>query len=134
MITITTQINATKEKVWECWTNPIHVKEWNQASSDWHTPSAESDLKIGGKFVYRMEAKDGSFGFDFWGVFTQIEPHSRLKFTLGDERKVEVEFKEDDGGVLVIEQFEPELENPVEMQQMGWQLILDNFKSYTEKQ
>lgn len=133
MITIKAFIHAPKELIWDCWTNPIHVTKWNHATDDWHTPHASSDLTVGGKFLYRMEAKDGSFGFDFCGTFTHLEPPTKLSLALGDNRKVDVEFVDADGGVEVIESFEPEQENPVEMQQMGWQMILDNFKQYAEQ-
>lgn len=133
MITISTTIIAPIQKVWDCWTNPDHVKHWNNATPDWHTPHAESDFTVGGKFLYRMEAKDGSFGFDFVGQFTHIEPNTKLSLVLGDGRKVDVEFTEVENGTEVIEHFEPEQENPHDMQQMGWQMILDNFKQYVEK-
>jgi uncharacterized protein YndB with AHSA1/START domain len=106
--------------------------QWNNASDDWHTPSATSDLKEGGKFTSRMEAKDGSFGFDFGGTFTKVVPQKNLEYVIGDGRKVSVKFEEQDGKILITETFEAEGQNPIEMQQQGWQAILDNFKKYTE--
>ncbi len=132
-IVIETTVNAPKEKVWEIWTGPEHIKQWNSPSDDWHTTAAANDLKVGGKFSFRMEAKDGSFGFDFGGVYTDIGEADRIDYTLEDDRKVSIIFEETNGGVNIIETFEPEDENPVEMQKDGWQAILDNFKKYIEK-
>ena len=131
-ITIQTNINAPLEKVWELYTNPDHVIKWNNASDDWHTPNAENDLREGGSFKYRMEAKDGSAGFDFEGVYDQIVPMALIKYHLLDGRKVEVVFSEDTSGTMVVVNFEPEDTNSLEMQRSGWQSILDNFKGYVE--
>ena len=126
------------EHVWNCFTEPKHIMGWNFATDDWHCPSADSDLRKGGKFCYAMAAKDGSVTFDYWGVFRDVQPCSRLEFSLGEDlgsgRWVIVEFDElpNNGGVMVVEKFVPEDQNPLEMQQMGWQMILDNFKKYSE--
>ena len=131
-ITVTTTVNAPVEKVWEIWGQPEHIIKWNSASPDWHTPRAENDLRTGGQFSSRMEAKDGSMGFDFGGVYDEVKPHERIAYTLGDGRQVEVNFKQSGTGTEVVETFDAEGTNPVEMQRAGWQAILDNFKSYTE--
>ncbi|MBK7816762.1 MAG: SRPBCC domain-containing protein [Sphingobacteriaceae bacterium] len=102
------------------------------ASDDWHAPSSSSDLKVGGKLSTRMEAKDGSFGFDFWGIYKEIKPNEKLTITMGDGRMWETNFSKVDGGTKVIELFEAENENPEEMQKAGWQAILNNFKIYAE--
>lgn len=131
-ITIEATVNAALEKVWKFWTMPEHIKNWNNASPDWHTPVAENDLRIGGKFLSRMEAKDGSFGFDFWGVYDNITSHEMIAYTLGDERKVKIIFLSENGQTKIIESFEAEDQNPIDMQKAGWQAILDNFKKYAE--
>lgn len=132
VITVEAVVDAPIGKTWEMWTLPEHVVNWNHASDDWHTPHAENDLKPGGKFTYRMEARDGSFGFDFWGIYDQVTENQRIEITLGDERKMQVIFSEVAGGTHVIEVFEAEDTNPVELQKGGWQAILDNFKKYVE--
>lgn len=132
VITVSTIVNAPIEKVWEYFSKPEHIVNWNNASKDWHTPKAENDLRVGGGFVYRMEAKDGSFGFDFGGKYDEVQQHQRIAYTLGDDRKVTLEFSTEGEGTKIVEQFEAESTNPVEMQQTGWQAILDNFKKYTE--
>jgi uncharacterized protein YndB with AHSA1/START domain len=131
-ITIEATVNAPVEKVWSIWTGTEHIKKWNNASPDWHTPKAEHDLKPGGKFVYRMEAKDGSFGFDFSGTFDVVIINECLESTLDDGRKVKIVFKNVNGTTHITETFEAENENPIEMQKNGWQAILNNFKSYAE--
>jgi uncharacterized protein YndB with AHSA1/START domain len=131
-ITIETLVNAPIEKVWNYWTQPQHVKNWNSASDDWHTTKAENDLKVGGNFSFRMEAKDGSFGFDFGGVYDVVKENEYIEYTLGDGRKVKTSFINQGNTVKVIENFEAENTNPVDMQRAGWQAILDNFKKYTE--
>ena len=133
VITVNSTIIAPLEKVWECWTKPEHITQWNNASDDWCTPRAENDLRVGGNFVYRMEAKDGSFGFDFTGMYNSIMPYEYLEYTLGDGRKVTVKFEEDGNKTKVTEKFETETTNTIELQKGGWQAILDNFKKYTEK-
>ena len=131
-ITVHTSINASLEEVWRRFTWPADVEQWNTASEDWHTTKAENDLQVGGKFSYRMEARDGSFGFDFWGIYDTIDEFKQLDYTLGDGRKVSVVFEFSGIGTKLTETFETEDENPVEMQQFGWQAILDNFKKYVE--
>lgn len=131
-ITVETIINASIEKVWQCWTLPEHITQWNNASDDWHTPFAENDLRTGGKFLSRMEAKDGSFGFDFGGVYTQVIPHQLIAYEMGDGRKVEINFSITGNETKVVETFEAETENSIELQRGGWQAILNNFKKYVE--
>ena len=132
MITIGTTVEVDKEKVWQFWTQPEHIIHWNSASDDWHTPKAESDLRTGGRFTSRMEAKDGSMGFDFGGTFDEVNPPELLNYTLDDGRKVSVTFEENEGVTKITENFEPEDQNPLEMQEQGWQAILNNFKKYAE--
>lgn len=131
-ITVETTVNAPVEKVWEAWTMPKHILQWNNASDDWHTRKAENDLRVGGSFASRMEAKDGSFGFDFGGTYDEVKQHERIAYTMGDGRKVKVEFKVNEGSTTVTETFDVESTHSVEMQQQGWQAIMDNFKSYVE--
>lgn len=125
-------VKADSAHVWSCWTEAKHVMHWNFASDDWHCPKARNELKPGGSFSYTMAARDGSEQFDFEGVFDAIEPLTYLAFTLGDGRKVELQFEEVAEGTRVREDFEPENMNPIELQQAGWQAILDNFKRYAE--
>ena len=132
-ITILAIINAPVSKVWQYWTEPSHIIKWNSASPDWHTPSAENDLWEGGKFSSRMEAKDGSMGFDFGGTYDKIINHRLIQYTLGDERKVEIHFAENNGQTEITETFDPETTNTIELQRTGWQAILDNFKKYVEE-
>lgn len=132
-ITVSTLINAPIEKVWTVWTNPEHIMKWNAASDDWMTAKVENDLRAGGKFLSRMEAKDGSFGFDFEGIYDEVEINKLLTYSLADNRKVSISFSAESNQTLVTEVFEPEEENAVEMQQAGWQSILNNFKKYTEE-
>ena len=131
-ITIETTISAPIEKVWACFTLPEHITQWNNASPEWHTPHAENDLQVGCKFLYRMEAKDGSFGFDFWGTYDEIQTHQLIAYTLGDNRKVSIHFSAKGNQTHITENFEAETMNPVDMQRGGWQAILDNFKGYVE--
>ena len=131
-ITVQNIVNAPVEKVWKLWTGPEHITKWNNASDDWHSPSAENDLRAGGKFLARMEARDGSFGFDFWGVYDQVKANELIEYTLGDGRKVVIHFTGDGNTTKVVETFEAEGANPIEMQRGGWQAILDNFKKYVE--
>ena len=132
IITVENTINAPVEKVWEYWTKPEHITKWNNASDDWHTPWVKTDFRVGGKFAARMEAKDGSMGFDFGGVYDVIRPNEYIEYTIGDGRKVKVSFTAAGKNTKVTENFEAETTNPVEMQKGGWQAILDNFKKYTE--
>jgi uncharacterized protein YndB with AHSA1/START domain len=132
-ITVQAIINAPIEKVWEFWTTPEHIMKWNNASDDWHTPRAENDLRTGGTFLSRMEAKDGSAGFDFGGVYDEVKNNELIAYTMGDGRKVTVTFtKNNDVETEVIETFDAESTNSIEMQRGGWQSILDNFKKYVE--
>jgi len=132
IITVESTINALVEKIWDYWTTPGHIINWCAASDDWHTPSAENDLRTGGKFSYRMEAKDGSFGFDFGGVYDEVITNKLIAYTIGDGRKVKITFSTQGAQTKVVESFEAESTNPIEMQRDGWQAILDNFKKYTE--
>ena len=131
-ITVTTIVNAPMAKIWQYWTNPEHIVKWNSASSDWHTTKSENDLRTGGRFVARMEAKDGSFGFDFGGTYTAIKENKSIAYTLDDERKVAIIFDTNGDSTTITETFETESENPAETQRGGWQAIMDNFKKYTE--
>lgn len=132
LITIQSNIQAPIQKVWECFTNPDHVVNWNFAATDWHCPSASNQLIVGGEFHYIMAAKDNSMQFDFWGTYQKIENDKNIEILLGDGRTMRVLFEEGETGTIVTEQFEPEKVNPAEMQQAGWQMILDNFKRYVE--
>jgi uncharacterized protein YndB with AHSA1/START domain len=132
MITVENIVNAPVEKVWEYWTKPEHITKWNYASDDWHTPSADNDLRVGGRFVSRMEAKDGSSGFDFWGVYDSVKTNEYLEYTMGDGRKAKITFTAQGNKTKVTESFEAENENSIDLQRGGWQAILDNFKKYTE--
>lgn len=125
-------INAPVEKVWKLWTDPKHIIRWNNASDDWHTPKAENDLRPGGNFVSRMEAKDGSAGFDFEGTYQEVEMHKLISYTLADGRKVQIHFAGDQNATIVTETFEAENTHSPEMQQAGWQAIMDNFKKHVE--
>lgn len=133
LILIETKVHAPIDKVWEYWTKPEHIINWNNASPDWHSPEAKNDLRKGGAFSFRMEAKDGSAGFDFDGEYTRVNPPKHIAFTMGDGRKVEVNFKEEGNYTVVKENFEAETEHSAEMQKTGWQSILDNFKNYVEQ-
>ncbi len=131
-IEINVLVDLPLEKVWKLWTEPDHIVKWNNASDDWHTTSATNDLRAGGKFSYRMEAKDGSFGFDFSGIHKEVRKFSQINSILDDDRILSVSFVEHDGRILLQEVFEAEMENSIELQRTGWQAILDNFKKYAE--
>jgi len=131
-ITVETTVNAPVEKVWKSWGEPEHIKNWCAASEDWHAPKAENDLRTGGKFSTRMEAKDGSFGFDFGGIYDNVKKNELIEYTIGDGRKVQVTFSPSGDQTKIVETFDAETTNSVEMQRGGWQAILDNFKKYTE--
>ncbi len=131
-ITVTTTVNAPLSKVWQYFTQPEHIMNWNNASPDWHCPAATNNLVAGGEFHYTMAAKDGSYSFDFNGTYEGLEKESVIVYFIEDGRKVIVTFEETAEGVLVTEVFEPEEVNSMELQKMGWQAILDNFKKYTE--
>lgn len=132
-ITIQAVIHAPVEKVWQYWNEPDHITKWNHASDDWHSPYAENDLRAGGRFFFRMEAKDGSFGFDFSGTYDEVVSHERISYTLDDGRKVQITFQSQNGKTEVIETFEAETTHPAELQKQGWQAILNNFKAYVEQ-
>lgn len=132
VLSIRGTINAPVQKVWKLWTSPEHIIKWNTASDDWRTTFAENDLRVGGKFLSRMEAKDGSFGFDFGGVYDEVKPNELIRYTLGDGRKVGVLFTANGDLTKIESSFEAEGTNPLEMQKNGWQAILDNFKKYAE--
>ncbi len=131
-IKIDTLVHAPLDYVWETWNTPSHIIHWNHASDDWHSPKADSNFVEGGRFVYRMEAKDNSFGFDFSGTFVEIVDKKRIVTRLDDDRIVQTEFIQENDGVRIIETFEAEDENSVKMQKEGWYAILNNYKLYTE--
>ena len=131
-VTVETTVNAPVEKVWKSWSEPQHITKWCAASDDWHAPKAENDLRTGGTFSTRMEAKDGSFGFDFGGISDNVKQNELIEYTMGDGRKVLVTFSPSGDQTKIVETFDAEATNPVEMQRGGWQAILDNFKKYTE--
>ena len=132
VITVQTTVNAPVEKVWKLWTGPEHITKWNNASDDWHTPRASNDVRVGGKFQARMEARDGSMGFDFEGTYKTVKPNEYLEYDIADGRNVQVAFKANGDNTTVVENFEAENENSEELQRGGWQAILDNFKKYAE--
>lgn len=131
-ITVETVVNADVKLVWDAWSNPADIEQWNTAQADWHTTRSSVDLREGGRFASRMEAKDGSEGFDFEGTYTRIVPGKIIEYRMSDGREVEVEFVERADGVLVKETFDTESENPPEVQRQGWQAILDNFGRHVE--
>jgi len=132
VITIETTVNAPVEKVWEYWNTPVHIEKWATAMDTWETVNSKNDLRVGGSFSSRMQAKDGSMGFDFGGIYDEVRPNEYIAYTLGDGRKVNITFTSEENGTHIVENFEAEQTNPVEMQRGGWQNILDNFKKYTE--
>lgn len=131
-ITVETVVRADLKPVWDAWSNPSDIEQWNSAQADWHTTRSSVDLREGGRFASRMEAKDGSEGFDFEGTYTRIVPGKIIEYRMSDGREVEVEFVERADGVLVKETFDTESENPPEVQRQGWQAILDNFGRHVE--
>ena len=131
-ITVETVVHARPDEVWDAWITPADIKQWNTAQGDWHTTRSTVDLREGGKFLSRMEAKDGSEGFDFEGTYTRIVPHKTIEYRMSDGREVKVEFVERPAGVLVRETFDAETENPPELQRTGWQAILDNFARHVQ--
>lgn len=131
-IVVSATVKSDMDTVWNTWTNPEHIKKWNNPSPDWHTPKAENDLRKGGRFSSRMEAKDGSMGFDFGGTYDEVIPKKRIAYTLDDGRKVEISFENTDSDIKIVETFEPENQNSTDMQRQGWQAILDNFKKFVE--
>jgi uncharacterized protein YndB with AHSA1/START domain len=132
-LTVKATVQAPVEKVWECWTDPKHIVKWNHASDDWHSPYAQNDLRVGGNFLSRMEAKDESYGFDFTGVYDQVQPYKAISYVMGDGRKVKTVFNGQGNTTEITETFDAESVYPIEQQQSGWQAILDNFKKYTEQ-
>lgn len=126
-ITIETSVAAPLDEVWRAWTTPADIQQWNAAADTWHCPSASIDLRVGGRFCSRMEARDGSAGFDFEGTFTEVVPHARIEYALGDDRRVQVEFVEEGDAVTVRETFDTEDVHAAEYQRQGWQAILDRF-------
>lgn len=131
-VTIEALIDAPLEKVWNYFYGAQHITQWNQASPDWHCPKSEIDLRTGGTYSSTMAAKDGSFSFDFGGVYKLVEPHSKVLSLMGDGRRWDCFFTAKGNQTLLVETFEAETENPVEMQRAGWQAIFNNFKQYTE--
>ncbi len=131
-ITVERTVDADLDAVWNAWNNPEDIKQWNSAQDDWHTTKSTVDLREGGTFLSRMEAKDGSAGFDFEGTYTRVVPRERIAYEMSDGREVDVEFVERPEGVHVKEVFDAETENSPEMQRHGWQSILDNFARYVE--
>jgi uncharacterized protein YndB with AHSA1/START domain len=131
-ITVVTTVNAPVEKVWQFWTLPEHLTQWNHASDDWHTPHAENDARTGGRFKVRMEAKDGSMGFDFESVYDEVIPRQLITYSLGDGRNVKITFEATGNETHISETFDAESTHSDEMQRAGWQAILDNFKKYIE--
>ncbi len=142
-ITVETVVKAPMARVWECWNKPEYIVKWAFASDDWEAPHAENDLRVGGKFKIVMAAKDKSERFDFTGVYTNVEEHECIEYTISDPpshkasdgrggRHVKVEFEDLPEGVKITETFDPEKENPEEVQRSGWQAILDNFKKYLQ--
>jgi uncharacterized protein YndB with AHSA1/START domain len=131
-ITVEASINAPVEKVWKAFSSPEDIVKWNNASDDWHTTRAENDLRTGGKFLSRMEAKDGSFGFDFGGVYDDVQQHRLIQYTMADSRTVKVMFEDGGDKTKIVETFDAEDTHSIEMQRGGWQSILNNFKKYVE--
>lgn len=132
LLTVTAMVDAPVSKVWNVWADPKHIVKWNTATPEWHTPSAQNDLREGGKFSYRMEAKDGSFGFDFNGTYTAVKPQEYIEYVMEDGRVTKISFEPKGDKTLITEIFEAESTNSLELQQGGWQAILDNFKKHTE--
>ena len=131
-ITITATVHADVRKAWDYYTQPGHITQWNFADPSWFCPSASNDMRVGGKYSARMEARDGSFGFDFEAVYSEIADGKSFAFGMPDGRQVSVGFEGKGKDTVVTVSFDPEDENPVEFQRAGWQAILDNYKKYTE--
>lgn len=132
-ITIQAVVAADRQKVWNCYTQPEHITKWNFATDTWHCPAASNDMRVGGKYLARMEAKDGSFAFDFEAVYNEIVDGEKFTYTMPDNREIQVSFEKMDDKTRVTVTFDPENENPVELQRSGWQSILDNFRKYAEE-
>ena len=131
-ITISANVAADADKVWQYWTQPKHIVNWNFASDDWHCPKSENDLRPGGKMNTRMEAKDGSFGFDFEAVYDEVIDRKKISYTMGDGRRAITVFEDLGNKTQITTTFDAEGTHPLEMQKNGWQAILDNFRKYTE--
>lgn len=131
-ITVEITVNKDLDFVWNSWTQPDHIFKWNHASDDWHTVRALNELKVGGKFFYRMEAKDGSFGFDFESNYELVNEKQELTYIMSDGRRATTIFQSKETETKVTTTFDPENENPIELQKAGWQAILNNFKTYAE--
>jgi uncharacterized protein YndB with AHSA1/START domain len=131
-ITVTTTIKADLNTVWDCWNNPEDIKQWNAASEDWHTTQSMVDLREGGQFKSRMEAKDGSMGFDFTGTYTKVDKPNRIEYVMDDDREVSIDFKQTEQAITVTETFDAEEQHDPEFQKQGWQSILDKFAKYVE--
>ena len=131
-ITIEATVAAPVKKVWDAWTEPKHITQWNFAADTWQCPRASNDLKVGGKYSARMEAKDGSFGFEFEAVYDEVVNHKKITYTMLDGRQATTVFEDKGGKTKVTTTFDPEGQHPEEFQKQGWQAILDNFKKYTE--
>jgi uncharacterized protein YndB with AHSA1/START domain len=132
IITVRATVNAPVETVWKHWTSPESVTQWNHASDDWHSPKASNDLREGGKFIFRMEAVDGSMGFDFEGIYDKVIVNKQIDYTMPDGRKVKTTFHIEDEITEVVETFEAESTHTLEQQRDGWQSIMNNFKKYAE--
>lgn len=126
-------VHVPVEKAWTAWTEPEQIKNWNFASQDWQCPQATNDLRVGGAFNYRMEAKDKSMGFDFYGIYDEVKTFEQINYTLGDERKVYIQFVPVGPDTHILQNFEAEAENTIELQKFGWQAIMNHFKEYVEK-
>ncbi|MCO6360840.1 uncharacterized protein YndB with AHSA1/START domain [Roseivirga pacifica] len=133
-INIEATVNADMQTAWNCYTNPEHITKWNFADDSWHCPSAENDLRVGGKMKSRMEAKDGSFGFDFEAIYDEVKENEKIVYHLEDGRSVDITFEDKGGSILIKIVFDAENENPVDMQKAGWQAILDNYKKHAQAQ
>ena len=131
-ITVNATVSANAKKAWDYYTGPEHITQWNSPSDDWHCPRAENNMKVGGKYNARMEAKDGSMGFDFEAVYDEVNPGKSFSYTMTDGRRADVAFEENNGKTDITVTFDPENQNPPDFQKAGWQAILDNFKKYTE--
>ena len=131
-ITVSALVNKPLAEVWQRWTTPADIEQWNAAGDDWHCPKATNDLRVGGRFSYTMAARDGSASFDFEGTYTAVEDQARIAYTMDDGRTCTVTFQPEGEGTLVTEVFDAEHMNPVDMQRAGWQAIMDRFKAHTE--
>lgn len=138
VITIETVVRDSIQNVWSYFVEPEHIVKWYTASDDWHTPHATNELEVGGRFLFRMEEKSGEIGFDYVGTYDKITPYLEIQYTLDDKRKVHIKFETDDSQeyheTKIIETFEAEDTNPIELQKNGWQAILDHFRIYVEEQ